>query len=265
MPRELLKQQTEGPKILKVWAMMSDTKINDLNQRCGYGKNIKAEYNRTEKALSRRDTVKRDKTIVPKDVTDRFVERVSKSLSELLDNVSIGGLEQIKAKMQGEGIGFEKLSNVIDEINDSVSTESLEKLQKSVDAFMQKLATVAEEIASINIKGGKTKVSKKNIVESVSAKIMKELEEALASTNLDTMKGIKDRVKALYASFKKLSNALSTILSEERTSINSTLLPLQKAIAEIGNGFVDITEALGNIKSGGLLILGTFQEDLIPQ
>lgn len=251
---ELLKQQTEGLKIVKGLGNDEATQklassIKDADTKL---KALKAEYNRTEKALSRRDTVKRDKTIVPKDVTDRFVERVSKSLSELLDNVSIGGLEQIKAKMQGEGIGFEKLSNVIDEINDSVSTESLEKLQKSVDAFMQKLATVAEEIASIDIKGGKTKVSKKNIVESVSAKIMKELEEALASTNLDTIRGIKDRVKALYASFKKLSNALSTILSEERTSINSTLLPLQKAIAEIGNGFVDITEALGNIKSGSL-------------
>jgi len=261
---ELLKQQTEGLKIVKGLGNDEATQklaisIKDADTKL---KALKAEYNRTEKALSRRDTVKRDKTIVPKDVTDRFVERVSKSLSELLDNVSIGGLEQIKAKMQGEGIGFEKLSNVIDEINDSVSTESLEKLQKSVDAFMQKLATVAEEIASIDIKGGKTKVSKKNIVESVSAKIMKELEEALASTNLDTMRGIKDRVKALYASFKKLSNALSTILSEERTSINSTLLPLQKAIAEIGNGFVDITEALGNIKSGSLPNSGDFSKKL---
>ena len=228
---------------------------------------LEHEYKKSEKvwadyAKESKSKTKRKKTLVPQDVVNRFVDRVSESLSGLFDFASLDGLDQLKTKLHEEGFGFEKLTALVEQISDSISTESLEKLQKSVDAFMQKLATVAEEIASIDIKGGKTKVSKKNIVESVSAKITQELEEALASTNLDTMKGIKDRVKALYTSFKKLSDALSTILSEERTSINSTLLPLQKAIAEIGNGFVDITEALGNIKSGSLPNSGDFSKKI---
>jgi hypothetical protein len=58
------------------------------------------------------------------------------------------------------------------------------------------------------------------------------------------MENVRKKVNALYGSFAKLSKALNAIWDEEKTSINRNLLPLQKAIADIGNGFSDITEAL---------------------
>ncbi|NLM18421.1 MAG: hypothetical protein GX217_00125, partial [Clostridiaceae bacterium] len=213
---------------------------------------LNAELKKAEEAPIEQKVTKRKKVLIPKEVTDRFVDRVSKSLTELVDTISVDGIEQVKAKMQGEGIGFEKLSNVIDEINDSVSTESLEKLQKSVDAFMQKLATVAEELSGIGIKEGNGKGTKQNIIDSVVDKLTKELEAAVKSTDIEVMEKIKLKTKALYASFRKLSNALNAIWEEEKTSINTSLLPLQKAIAGIGNGFSDITEALNNIQSSEL-------------
>ena len=241
----------EGRALEAIKALVSKSERELVSLEHEYKKSEKvwADYDKESKSKT-----KRKKTLVPQDVVNRFVDRVSESLSDLFDFASLDGLDQLKTKLQEEGFGFEKLTALVEQISDNISTESLEELQKAVDSFLEKLALLATDISGIDVKSEGGKVTKKNVIDVITSKISTELEKAISSAEIDSIREIRKKIKALDTSFKKFSKSLDKVI-ESRVSIDATLGPIRKSIAAIGKGFEEITSMLKNIsvnEMGGL-------------
>lgn len=70
--------------------------------------------------------------LLKKEYVPEFLKKVSAKLSEALESVSLDQLDAIKDKLSKEDFGFERLSQLINEIKESVSVEAAVNLKTSI-------------------------------------------------------------------------------------------------------------------------------------